>query len=238
MTVLSGPRRAFEVEDLDLFDIAGSLRLDRVRMVALLEKARDHDRTLEPDFPLSTLRCGGTRVVESRRPVHLLADLLTMAEHAAQPLNRVSFCYVGDGQADIARSLLLAGSLLGMDVRIAAPAVMWPSDELITLAQDLCAESGARLLITPDAGHAVLGARFVVAGAWAHGTVLEGGGNAPPAYLVTEDFLSTSGLASTRTLFDGPALDFAPDVPRTLQQVQAVNRRRVMTAVLSDWMGH
>lgn len=237
MTVLSGPPRAFGVEDVDLFDIAGVLRLDRVQLVALLEKAHDPERRGVPAFALSTLPCGATPVVELRRPVHLLGDLLTMVEQVRRPLNRISFCYVGDGEADIARSLLLAGTLLGMDVRIAAPSAMWPSEALIAEAQDLSAESGARLLITPDAGHAVFGAMFVVVGAWAHGTVLAGGGNAPPAYLVTEDFLATSGITSTRTLFGGPALDFTPNVPRTLQPAQAVNRRRIMATVLSNWTG-
>jgi ornithine carbamoyltransferase len=88
-----------------------------------------------------------------------------------------------------------------MDVRIAAAAAMWPSDDLITTAQDLGAESGARLLITPDAGHAVPRAMFVVAGAWAPGNVLAGTGDPPPAYLVTEDFLATSGPSTTWTLF-------------------------------------
>lgn len=237
MTVLSGPNQAFDLDDVDLFDLAGALRLDRVQLVALLERARDPHRIEAPPFPISALPCGGTPVVELRRPVHLIADLLTMAETAHRPLERISVCYVGDGEADIARSLLLAGALLGMDVRIAAPAAMWPADELITAAQDLAAESGARLLITPDAGHAVLGAMFVVVGAWAHGAVLAGAGNAPPAYLVTEDFLLTSGLSSTRSLYDAGVLDFAPAVPRTLQPTQHANRRRVMAAVLTDWMG-
>jgi ornithine carbamoyltransferase len=237
MTVLSHSTRAFHVDDVDLFDLVGSLRLDRVQLVALLERARDPQRTGAPAFPLSNLRCGATPALELRRPVHLLADLLTMAEHSQRSLDRISVCYVGDGEADIARSLLLAGSLLGMDVRIAAPAAMWPSDELITTAQDLAAESNARLMITPDAGHAVLRAMYVMAGAWAHGSVLTVS-DTPPAYLVTEDFLSTSGIPTTRTLAGAAVLDFAPDVPRTLQGTQQENRRRVMTAILSDWMSH
>ena len=235
MTVMSGTYRAFDVDDVDLFDLAGALHLDRVQLVAVLERTRSPHPTGSPSFPLSTLPCGATPTLELRRPVHLLADLLTMAEHARRPLDRISVCYVGDGQADIARSLLLAGALLGMDVRIAAPAAMWPPEEVIAAAQDLAAESGASLLITPDAGHGVLGAMYVIAGAWAHGNVLAGGGSTPPAYLVTEDFLATSGLPATQAL-EGPAVDFAPKVPRTLQPVQIANRRRVMAAALSAWI--
>lgn len=234
MTVLTRPHRAFEVEDVDLFDLAGTLRLDRVQTVALLERARDPRRSAAPPFPISTLPCGATPVLELRRPVHLLADLLTMVEHARLPLDRISVCYVGDGQADIARSLLLAGTLLGMDLRISSPGPMWPDEELIAQAQDLADESGARLLITPHRGHALRGARFVVVGAWAHGELVTSNG-IPPDYLLTEDFLATSGPRTAGRVAKG-AVDFAPDVPRTLQPVQLINRRRVMTAVLADWM--
>ena len=235
MTLMTGPQRPFEVEDVDLFDIAGALRLDRVQLVALLERARSPHRIDAPEFPLSTLPCGATPVLELRRPVHLLADLLTMVEHAHLPLDRISVCYIGDGQADIARSLLLAGTLLGMDVRISSPGPMWPTEELIAQAQDLAGESGARLLITPHRGHALRAARFVVVGAWAHGELVTSSGT-PPDYLLTEDFLATSGLRMAGRPAQKGAVDFAPDVPRTLQPVQLANRRRVMTAVLADWM--
>lgn len=235
MTVITGPQRGFDVDDVDLFDLAGALRLDRVQAIALLERARDPGRTGAPPFPLSTLPCGATPMLDLRRPVHLLADLLTMVEHLRRPLDRISVCYVGDGQADIARSLLLAGTVLGMDVRIAAPAPMWPADELIAEAQDLATESGARLLITSHRDHALRNASFVVVGAWAHGDVTPTGDN-NSAYLITEDFLSTSALQSTRSLFANSEVDFAPHVPRTLHSAQLANRRRVMGAVLSDWI--
>ncbi len=236
MALLTRPPRAFEVEDVDLFDLAGTLRLDRVQSVALLERASDPRRTAAPDFPFSTLPCGATPVLELRRPVHLLADLLTMVEQARRPLNRIAVCYVGDGQADIARSLLLAGTLLGMDVRISSPGPMWPSEELIAQAQDLAGESGARLLVTPHRDHALRGARFVVVGAWAHGELVAGDGAATD-YLITEDFLATSGLRTAGHSRATGSVDFAPKVPRDLQSVQLVNRRRVMAAVLADWTG-
>ena len=41
----------------------------------------------------------------------------------------------------MARSLLVTGALLGLDVRIAAPRELWPPDEVVGMAQDLAAES-------------------------------------------------------------------------------------------------
>ena len=52
--------------------------------------------------------------------------MLTMRDHAAKPLDEVSFCYLGDGRNDTASSLLVTGGLLGMDARICAPAALQP----------------------------------------------------------------------------------------------------------------
>ena len=49
-------------------------------------------------------------------PTQMLADVLTMTEHTTKHLRDIRFCYLGDARNNPARSLL------GMDVRIAAPA--------------------------------------------------------------------------------------------------------------------
>ena len=54
-------------------------------------------------------------------PTQMLADVLTMHEHHAGPVEAISYCFLGDGRSNVARSLLITGALLGMDVRIAAP---------------------------------------------------------------------------------------------------------------------
>ena len=56
-------------------------------------------------------------------PTQMLADILTMRDHASKPLAEVSYCYLGDGRNNVANSLLVTGALLGMDVRICAPVV-------------------------------------------------------------------------------------------------------------------
>jgi ornithine carbamoyltransferase len=81
-------------------------------------------------------------------PTQMLADMLTMREHSTKPLHEISFCYLGDGHNNTARSLLVTGALLGMDVRIAAPSALCPDEELQGLAAKLAAESGARTLVT------------------------------------------------------------------------------------------
>ena len=86
-------------------------------------------------------------------PTQILADFLTIREHVSKPLDEISFCYLGDARFNMADTYLVGGAKLGMDVRIAAPASLRPSDELIALAR----RSSPRITITDDVGEAVRG---------------------------------------------------------------------------------
>jgi ornithine carbamoyltransferase len=99
-------------------------------------------------------------------PTQMLADVLTMMEHSDKPLHQISYAFVGDGRNNVANSLLLVGSKLGMDVRIGAPRELWPSDEHVALCRGFAAESGARVTITDDPVEAVRGVDFVHTDVW------------------------------------------------------------------------
>src|SRR3982751_3950306 len=75
-------------------------------------------------------------------PTQILADFLTFREHLGRPLDEVCFCYLGDARFNMADSYLIGGAKLGMDVRIAAPKELWPSDEHHRLAQEIAEETG------------------------------------------------------------------------------------------------
>ena len=99
-------------------------------------------------------------------PTQMLADILTMRDHAAGPLGEVAYCYLGDARNNTANSLLVTGALLGMDVRIAAPEALWPSAEVQAIARGLAPGSGARITLTEDAAAAVRGADFLYTDVW------------------------------------------------------------------------
>jgi ornithine carbamoyltransferase len=99
-------------------------------------------------------------------PTQTLADVLTMRDHTAKPLERVSYCYLGDARNNMANSLLVTGALLGMDVRIAAPEVLWPTGEVRAVAKGLGARSGARINMSEDVFAAVHGADFLYTDVW------------------------------------------------------------------------
>ncbi len=99
-------------------------------------------------------------------PTQILADLLTMREHADKPLSRVAYAYVGDARNNMGNTLMLAGALLGMDVRLGAPKGLWPVDELVGKARELAARSGAKVTLTEDPKEAVRGVDFVHTDVW------------------------------------------------------------------------
>ena len=99
-------------------------------------------------------------------PTQMLADFLTFREHVDKPLSEVTFCYLGDARFNMANSYLVAGSKLGMDVRIAAPKSLWPTDEVVKRARSVADETGAQITITDDVAEAVNGADFLLTDVW------------------------------------------------------------------------
>jgi ornithine carbamoyltransferase len=99
-------------------------------------------------------------------PTQMLADVLTMTDFQPGPVSGISYCFLGDGRSNMARSLLVTGALLGMDVRIAAPRELWPPEDVQALASQLALGSGARVLVTDDVEAGVSGAAFVHTDVW------------------------------------------------------------------------
>jgi len=105
-------------------------------------------------------------LTDSWHPTQMLADILTMRDHAPGPLEDVSYCYLGDGRNNTASSLLVTGALLGLDVRICAPEALLPSAAVQGIAADLAAASGARMTVTSQLTEAVRGAGFLYTDVW------------------------------------------------------------------------
>ena len=105
------------------------------------------------------------RLYEAWHPTQMLADLLTMREHRAKPLGDIAYAYLGDARYNMGNSLLMAGALMGMDVRIIAPAALQPAAEHIAQARRLAEKSGARLTISDDPQH-VAGVDYLHTDVW------------------------------------------------------------------------
>jgi ornithine carbamoyltransferase len=105
-------------------------------------------------------------LTDEYHPTQMLADVMTMREHCDKPLADIKFAYVGDTRSNMGHSLMIAGVLMGMDVRIGGPKSLWPADEYQKIARELEAKYGAKLTITDDPRAAVKGADFIHTDVW------------------------------------------------------------------------
>jgi ornithine carbamoyltransferase len=105
-------------------------------------------------------------LTDDYHPTQMLADVLTMIEHCDQPVEKISFCYLGDTRNNVSNSLLVGGAILGMDVRLAGPKQCWPLESLVDTCHALSKKSGARITVTDDARAAVRGVDFLYTDVW------------------------------------------------------------------------
>ncbi|UCF92245.1 MAG: ornithine carbamoyltransferase [Desulfobacterales bacterium] len=99
-------------------------------------------------------------------PTQVLADFLTMMEHADKPLSQVKFAYLGDARNNMGNSLLVGAAKMGMDFRSVAPKSVQPNKELVDQALKIAAQTGARISITDDLDQGVKGCDFLYTDVW------------------------------------------------------------------------
>jgi len=98
-------------------------------------------------------------------PCQWLADLMTIREHRGEPA-RQTITYVGDGN-NVAHSILLGGTLAGMQVRIASPSGYEPLTAIVQRATEIAERTGGSVLVTQDPAEAAAGADVLYTDVWA-----------------------------------------------------------------------
>ena len=86
-------------------------------------------------------------LTDTWHPTQMIADFMTLKERFGS-LEGLTIAYIGDGRNNMANSLLVTSAILGVNVKIIAPEVLQPEDEIVALAQKH--NNGADLTITDD----------------------------------------------------------------------------------------
>lgn len=105
-------------------------------------------------------------LTDEAHPTQILADFLTMQEHAHKPLETVSCCFLGDVGHNVGDSLMIGAAKVGMDIRLGGPQQCWPQE---ARAEQVCAvakQTGARITLTEDVEAAVKGCDFLYTDVW------------------------------------------------------------------------
>lgn len=98
-------------------------------------------------------------------PTQILADLMTIKEYKGT-IKGLKLAYIGDGN-NVANSLLLGGSIMGLNVVIASPKGYEPVPEVMKLAERNAVRSGCSVLVREDPMTAARDADIIYTDVWA-----------------------------------------------------------------------
>lgn len=82
-------------------------------------------------------------------PTQMLADLMTVEEHFGT-LKGLHLTFLGDARNNVANSLMVICSKLGVHFTCCAPQSLFPNPELVATCQEIAKESGATITLTED----------------------------------------------------------------------------------------
>ncbi|MBO1199011.1 ornithine carbamoyltransferase [Staphylococcus simiae] len=98
-------------------------------------------------------------------PTQMLADFMTMKENFGY-IDGLNVTYVGDGRNNIAHSLLVAGAMLGVNIRICTPKSLNPKEAYVEIAQQKAQQYGGSIMITDNIAEAVKDTDVIYTDVW------------------------------------------------------------------------
>ena len=98
-------------------------------------------------------------------PCQALADLMTIIEHRGA-LRAGKIVFMGDGGSNVAHSLLVACSRMGMQITICAPEGYTPLPEILSWAREEGEKTGGEIEVTDNPQEAVRGAGVLYTDVW------------------------------------------------------------------------
>lgn len=88
-------------------------------------------------------------LTDEYHPTQILADFLTLKEQFGY-IKGLNFVYVGDGRNNMANSLMIGSSKMGINFTILAPESLWPKQELIDICKEYASVAGSSLTVTDE----------------------------------------------------------------------------------------
>ncbi|MDF2672065.1 MAG: argF [Clostridiales bacterium] len=98
-------------------------------------------------------------------PTQVLADLLTIEEHIAKPLNKIKFVFVGDTRNNMSYALMYGAAKMGMHFVAYGPKELKPDAAIFAKVQEVAKETGAVIEVT-DKIEALKGADVLYSDVW------------------------------------------------------------------------
>ena len=104
-------------------------------------------------------------LTDLHHPTQVMADLLTIQEHKGK-LAGLKMCYLGDGNNNMAHSLMEGAAKVGMHISIASPPGYLPDGNITEKAIETGKITGSKVSITHNPVEAIKDADIVVTDVW------------------------------------------------------------------------
>jgi ornithine carbamoyltransferase len=104
-------------------------------------------------------------LTDLHHPTQVMADLLTIQEHKGK-LTGLKMCYLGDGNNNMAHSLMEGAAKVGMHISIASPPGYLPDGKITEKAIETGKVTGSKITITHNPIDAIKDADIVVTDVW------------------------------------------------------------------------
>lgn len=105
-------------------------------------------------------------LTDTFHPTQALADLMTLLECKGS-LQGARFAYVGDGRSNVANSILIIASKVGLDLRVVSAESLFPDKALVKEAEGFAAQSMGKITLTTDVDRGVKNADVIYTDVWA-----------------------------------------------------------------------
>ncbi len=176
-------------------------------------------------------------LTDEDHPTQILADLLTIEEHVAKPLNKVKMVYCGDARNNMGNALMIGSAKMGLHFTALAPKELWPNEALTAEMKKVAEKTGGKIEFfdITKADEALKGADVLYTDVW-----VSMGEEAKFAeriaqlekYRVTMDFIRKTGNPDCIFLHCLPAFhDLETQVGRDVQKEHGLKEMEVSDEV-------
>ncbi len=97
-------------------------------------------------------------------PLQIVGDLLTIEEKIG--LEDITIAFIGDGDNNVAHSLIYGAAIMGININIGAPKQFFPNKDLLEDARKIAERTGAKIQVTEDPVQAVKDVNVVYTDVW------------------------------------------------------------------------
>ena len=99
-------------------------------------------------------------------PTQMIADMLTLEENFPEGIKGKKLVFMGDAENNVANSLMVVCTKLGLHFVACGPEERMPNAELVSTCRDLARESGGSVTLTSSVEEACTGADVVYTDIW------------------------------------------------------------------------